>query len=100
MQILVMPRAEKELRAFQKKEQKIFLDLLEGIDELEEKGLLASNIKSLSGIKNGYRKRIGRSRILFTTEMENDVLKIWIVAIEKDTKKDYEQWIAYLMSKI
>lgn len=100
MNIIIMPRAEKELIFFQKTEKKMFTQLVQSIDELQEKGLSASNIKALSGMKNAYRKRTGRERILFTIELDNNVLKIWIIAIEKDTKKDYAQWLEYLASKM
>ncbi|MEI7510817.1 MAG: hypothetical protein WCJ84_01525 [Candidatus Peregrinibacteria bacterium] len=59
-----------------------------------------SNIKSLSGVPNGYRKRIGRYRILFTLHAEEDICKVWIIDMEKDTQKDYRKWIAYILDRL
>ncbi|MBI2453901.1 hypothetical protein HYV58_01845 [Candidatus Peregrinibacteria bacterium] len=70
----------------------------DSLDELEQKGLLAPNIKKLSGAKNIFRKRVGRWRILFTNE--NTVFKIWIIAMEKGTKQDYFKWIMYIQRNI
>jgi len=44
-----------------------------------------------------FRKRVGRWRILFTIERKK--IDVWIIAIEKDTDKDYKRWIAYIASQ-
>ena len=66
--------------------------LLAGIREIRDRGLTASNIKRLGHIKNGYRKRVGRYRILFTAEADRQVIHIWIIEIKKDPR-DYYKWI-------
>jgi len=67
------------------------------LDELEEKGLQSSNVKSLKNAPKIFRKRGGRWRILFTVKLQ--ILNVWIVAIEKDTDKDYKRWIDYITSQ-
>lgn len=100
MDLQVMPRAEKFLKDCQKKDQKLLGIILNAVDELAEKHLEATNIKSLTGVSQGFRKRVGRHRILFTVHYEEGAMKIWIIDIEKDTKKDYQKWIAYLNSQL
>ena len=65
--------------------------------ELKEKGLQSSNGKSLENAPKIFRKRVGRLRILFTVKLQ--VINVWIVAIEKDTDKDYKRWIDYITSQ-
>ncbi len=62
------------------------------IDDIENRGLSASNLKQLSHLKNGYRKRVGRYRILFTINHDEQVIHIWIIEIKK-SPKDYRKWI-------
>ncbi|HHT9138752.1 MAG TPA: hypothetical protein ACFYEK_16100 [Candidatus Wunengus sp. YC60] len=53
---------------------------------------------SLKDKKTFYRlSRVGRWRILFT--VKHQVINVWIVAIEKDTDKDYKRWIDYIISQ-
>lgn len=66
------------------------------IDELSKRGFQTSNIKKLAGTKNIFRKRVGRWRILFT--IQSNILRIWIIEIEKGTKQDYLRWILYIQS--
>ena len=72
--------------------------LFEALNEIEEEGFRASNTKSLANTDKIFRKRVRRWRILFT--MEGADIHIWIIAIEKDTKKDYKKWIKYISYQI
>ncbi len=100
MNIVLHKKAEKKLRYFQKKENTLFLSLMMALNELEDKNILASQLKSLSGLENGFRKRVGRCRILFTVHYEKDELKIWIIDIEKDTQKDYKKWLSFIHEQL
>lgn len=72
-------------------------DAINNIQENPQKGI---NIKKLSGQKNNiYRKRVGRYRILYTINNQDELIIIWIIEIEKDTKKDYQKWINYITKK-
>lgn len=70
------------LKKYEKKEYKEILVALQEIDrfgwEYEKLKLIGQGIKRL---------RVGRWRILCTSHAES--LLVWIIAREKDTKKDY-----------
>lgn len=93
-QVFIQRLAKETLEDLFQRNQKQYRQISKAIDELEEKGLHASNIKKLQGTKNIFRKRIGRWRILFTAE--EAILKVWIIAMEKGTKQDYLHWIFYI----
>ena len=78
------------------RDSKAKVRLEKAIDELGERGLSASNIEKLSDLKNGFRKRVGRYRILFTVEQIKEIIYVWIIEIKKDSKKDYRKWINYI----
>ncbi len=67
------------------------------VDELERCGPWISQVKKLSGTRNGWRFRFGRYRAIFT--FDNETITIWFIDIEKDTKKDYQRWIPFLKQR-
>ena len=95
IEVVVEKRAEKALLDMDRGSQN---RVIKAIDSLSEKGLSSSNVRSLSGMKGVFRKRVGRWRILFTYEKAGPLLRIWIIALEKSTKKDYTQWLKYVIS--
>lgn len=95
--LIINKFAEETLEKVSHKDKKVFRRLVTSLDELEKKGLQGSNIKPLKNAPKVFRKRIGRWRILFT--LERQVINVWIIAIEKDTDKDYKRWISYISSQ-
>lgn len=75
-------------------EKKDFWFLIEALSELEQYGLNTNAIKDIGD--SIFRKRVGRRRILFQIELKN--IDVWIIAIEKDTQKDYKLWKQYILS--
>ena len=92
--LIVNTFAEETLEKVSLRDKKTFYRLSKALDELEEKGLQSSNVKSLKNAPKIFRKRVGRWRILFTVKLQ--IINVWIVAIEKDTDKDYKRWIDYI----
>lgn len=70
-------------------------NIIFSLDEINEKWLNSSNIKNIWD--EIFRKRIWRWRILFTVD---EFFHIWIIDIEKDTKKDYKKWKGYIISRM
>ncbi len=95
--LIVNTFAEETLGKVSLRDKKTFYRLSKALDELEEKGLQSSNVKSLKNAPKIFRKRVGRWRILFTVKLQ--IINVWIVAIEKDTDKDYKGWIGYITSQ-
>jgi mRNA-degrading endonuclease RelE of RelBE toxin-antitoxin system len=93
--VIIHRLAEDILIELSERDKKSFYIISQALDEIEKNGLQSSNTKHLSNTNKIFRKRIGRWRILFTIEEKN--IHIWIVAIEKDTKKDYKKWIKYIV---
>jgi mRNA-degrading endonuclease RelE of RelBE toxin-antitoxin system len=98
IKIFVQRLAEETLQDLFERDYKQYLRIEAAIDEIAKKGLGASQIKKLSGTKNIFRKRVGRWRVLFTFEAE--VIKIWIIAMEKGTSQDYFRWIFYIQKNV
>ncbi len=69
--------------------------IMNNLDEIEKIWLKSQNIKNIWD--DIYRKRVWRWRILFTVD---EYFHIWIIALEKDTKKDYDKWKSYIISKM
>lgn len=69
--------------------------IISSLDEIREKWLNSSNIKNIWD--EIFRKRVWRWRMLFTVD---ELFHIWIIDIEKDTKKDYKKWKEYIISKM
>ncbi len=95
--LIVNTFAEETLEKVSLRDKKTFYRLSKALDELEEKGLQSSNVKFLKNAPKIFRKRVGRWRILFTVKLQ--IINVWIVAIEKDTDKDYKRWIDYITSQ-
>lgn len=74
--------------------------LHDAIDRIAESPLHGPGIKKLFGVPSGYRRRVGRYRILYTTHPAEVLLRIWIIDMEKDTKKDYRRWMGYIMEHL
>lgn len=70
--------------------------LIKALDEISDKWLDSSNIKNIWDWV--YRKRVWRWRILFN--LSYNVFNIWIIDIEKDTQKDYQNWKKYIISSL
>lgn len=70
-------------------------NIISSLDEIKDNWLNWNNIKNIWD--NIFRKRTWRWRILFTVD---DFFHIWIIDIEKDTKKDYKKWKEYIISKL
>ncbi len=79
--ILLTRKADKELEKFSTKES---LTILNKIRELSFPLPDFLNIKKLSGLKDGYRLRVGKVRIIF--EIDHKVKIIWIrkIGFRKD----------------
>lgn len=95
--LIINTFAEETMERVYQKDKKTFHRLSKALDNLEQKGLRSSNIKSLKNAPKIFRKRVGRWRILFT--IERQTIDVWIIAIEKDTDKDYKRWITYIASQ-
>jgi len=96
MNIKIEENAKKSLDLMKIKYKTDLVKVINWIKELREKGLSASLIKNIWDWI--YRKRVWRWRILFTIDYE--VIKIWIIKMEKDTRKDYYTWKKYILTKI
>jgi hypothetical protein len=68
----------------------------EWFSNLEEKWISASHIKNIGRVKGWlvYRKRVWRRRIVFM--MKWITVDIFLIEMEKDTKKDYNEWLDYV----
>jgi len=98
---MIIQLSEQAVRSLLKIKSKKTKEVVKNsISELSEKGFDASNIKKLTGLKNGYRKRVGRYRILFSFHSRIKTVKIWIIELKKDSKKDYRKWIEYIISHL
>jgi len=95
MNIKIEEKAKKSLDLMKIKYQNDLKKVIDWLKELKEKWLLASWIKNIWN--SIYRKRVWRWRILFTLEI--DCIKVWIIKIEKDTKKDYISWKKYIINQ-
>ncbi len=73
----------------------MFRKFLGLVNELEQHGTRIPQAKKLVGTKNGWRLDFGRYRALFS--LDRNRITIWLIAMEKDTRKDYSRWITYLL---
>lgn len=62
--LIINTFAEEALEEISQKDKRAFRRLVNALDELEQKGLQSSNIKSLKNAPKIFRKRVGRWRIL------------------------------------
>ena len=73
--------------------------IIDSLDEISKKWLDSINIKNIWDWI--YRKRVWRYRILMTFDRNiKKLLHIWIIDLEKDTKKDYKKWKWYIVKYI
>lgn len=86
--------AEEALRRLELRHKASFVRIAEALDSLGELGTQSPNVKRLKNTSGIFRKRVGRFRILFT--LKDQQIQIWIIAVEKDTNKDYPRWISYI----
>ena len=70
--------------------------IVKSLDEIVEKWLKSSNIKNIWN--DIYRKRVWRWRILFT--ISENIFHVWIIEVEKNTRKDYKKWKDYIISQV
>lgn len=98
MQVILSKRARKGLESC--KDSKLQQRILEALRSLRDPNQKQPNTKSLEGIPKGFRRRVGRYRILYTIEKRKDVTNVWIIKIEKDTNKDYKDWSQYILEKM
>lgn len=92
--LAIQPYAAATLKRLFARHRKQYALIEKALDDLVVEGLGASNIKKLANTKHIFRKRAGRWRILFT--FDDDLIRVWIIAIEKDTSADYHKWIFYI----
>ena len=85
-QILFKERAEKIFSKIDKKTQQKIANELE---KLALDPFSKSNVKKISGAKDGYRLRISRWRILYTLTTCDKLIEVIDIFMEKN-KKDYE----------
>jgi mRNA-degrading endonuclease RelE of RelBE toxin-antitoxin system len=98
MQVYLSKRAKKILQ--QLKGAAALERLLAALDEIQISPTRGRHIKSLTDVPKGYRKRVGRYCILYTFHAQEDCIRVWIIDMEKDTKKDYQQWLGYLLNQL
>lgn len=87
--------ALREAHELRERDGAMFQKFVHLVDHLEHHGVRIPQTKKLVGTKNGWRLDFGRYRALFS--FSGNVITIWIIFMEKDTKKDYQRWIAYLL---
>jgi len=96
--LLIYKKAKDTLDDLKKYNLK-YLDLLIiNLDEIVLKWINSSNVKNIWD--KIYRKRVWRWRILFTQDSNKNICEIWIIEIEKNTKKDYNKWKEYILYKL
>lgn len=96
--LLLSRRARKSLLGLKgTKHAKSLEKALEDIAHSPQRG---SNVKNLLKVPGGYRKRVGRYRILYTVHADENLVRIWIIDMEKDTKKDYARWMGYILKQL
>jgi len=91
----IYKKAKVSLDSMKKENTWDMKNIISSLDEMTIKWLNSSNIKNIWD--DIFRKRVGRWRILFTVDT---LFHIWIIDIEKDTKKDYKKWKEYILSKM
>ena len=93
-ELVINKFAEDTLNRLSARDKKNFLKIVNALDEIEIKGEKSSNTRLLKNTNGVFRKRTGRWRILFT--LNGKTIDIWIIAVEKNTHKDYKKWINYI----
>ena len=93
--IKIHQKAKDTLDELSKISDKDLKNIISSLDEISDIWLKAKNIKNIWD--SIFRKRNWRWRILFTVD---EMFHVWIIDIEKDTKKDYSKWKNYIIEKI
>ena len=89
-------KAKNTLDLLKKNNKKELKKIILWLDEILINWLNSSNIKNIWD--SIYRKRVWRYRILMTLDKNiKNKIHIWIIDLEKDTKKDYKKWKIYIM---
>ena len=95
-QIILKNKAIEALDYMKKYEQKDFDDVVTCLKDIEQIGWNYDKFKNIwQWIK---RTRVGRRRILCS--YSNPDILVRIIAIEKDTQKDYNQRKSYILQEI
>jgi len=90
-------KAKETLDFLKNKNVKDLKNRIFSLDEITNNGLNISNIKNIWDWI--YRKRVWRYRVLITLDKkEKFMIHIWIIDLEKDTKKDYKKWKLCIMN--
>ncbi|MDO8581665.1 MAG: hypothetical protein Q7S16_02205 [bacterium] len=87
--------ALQEAHELRERDAVMFKKFVGFVNQLEQHGVQTPHVKKLVGTKNGWRYDFGRYRALFS--LDGDMITIWLVVMEKDTRKDYQRWITYLL---
>lgn len=87
--------ALREAHELRDRDVAMFQKFITLVDQLEQHGVRMPQIKKLVGTKNGWRLDFGRYRALFS--MSGNIITIWLIVMEKDTRKDYSRWMTYLI---
>lgn len=95
-ELIIKKEAQNILISLREKQKDDYSNLINSLQELSKFWLNSNNIKNIWD--DIFRKRVWRWRILFTIEINN--IFVWIIKVEKDTKKDYKKWKDYIKSKM
>jgi mRNA-degrading endonuclease RelE of RelBE toxin-antitoxin system len=95
MHITLHRQAQDTLRNLRDAKMRAKLEL--AIDEIAGTPRSGPGIKKIRNLPDGYRRRVGRYRILYTVHDREQLVRVWIIAMEKDTKKDYQRWMDYIL---
>ena len=94
-EIILQNKAQAALNYLKKYEISLFDTIISTLKQLESKWW---NRDKLKDIGNGIKRiRVGRRRILCTYKQD---IYIWIIAVEKDTNKDYDKRKEYIIKTI
>jgi len=92
-------KAKETLDYLKKKNKDILLSIINSLDEIIKKWFEVSNVKNIWDWI--FRKRTWRYRILMTKDKkELNKIHIWIIELEKDTKKDYKKWKIHIIKNL
>lgn len=81
------------------KDKNTLKKIIDSLDEITLNWIKNSSIKNIWDWI--FRRRIWRYRILLTFDnKQKHVIHIWIIDLEKDTKKDYKKWKTYIIKYI
>ena len=95
LEIILQNKAQDALDYIKKYETSFFDVIISTLKELENKW---RNRDKLKDIGNWVKRiRVWRRRILCTYKKN---IYVWIIALEKDTSKDYNQWKKYILQKL